>query len=99
MVNHSCSPNCGMSGQTLVVAMRDIAPGEELTYDYAMSDGSPYDEFECHCGRPECRGKVTGSDWMRPELQVRYRGYFSPYLARRISQLAPVGASRRAFAD
>ncbi len=98
MVNHSCAPNCGMSGQTLVVAMRDIAPGEELTYDYAMSDGSPYDEFECSCGHPQCRGKISGSDWMLPELQLRYRGYFSPYLARRIARLAPAHAARRAFA-
>jgi len=38
-VNHSCTPNCGLAGNMLVVAMRDIAIGEELTFDYAMSDG------------------------------------------------------------
>jgi hypothetical protein len=97
-VNHSCTPNCGMSGQVIVVAMRDIAVGEELTYDYAMSDGSDYDEFECACGTAACRGKVTGNDWMLPELQLAYRGYFSPYLARRIAALVPAGAARRAFA-
>lgn len=98
MVNHSCAPNCGMQGSTIVVAMRDISAGEELTFDYAMSDGSDYDEFECACGAPQCRGKVTGNDWMLPELQLAYRGYFSPYLANRISSLAHVGAERRAFA-
>jgi hypothetical protein len=98
MVNHSCAPNCGMQGSTIVVAMRDILPGEELTFDYAMSDGSDYDEFECGCGTPQCRGKVTGNDWMLPELQLAYRGYFSPYLANRISSLVHVGAERRAFA-
>lgn len=97
-VNHSCEPNCGMSGATVVVALRDIAPGEHLTYDYAMSDGSDYDEFECLCGTPACRGKVTGNDWMLPDLQMRYRGHFSPYLARRVEALATAGASRRAFA-
>lgn len=97
-VNHSCAPNCGMSGATVLVALRDIAPGEHLTYDYAMSDGSDYDEFECLCGAASCRGKVTGSDWMLPELQARYRGHFSPYLARRIDSLTTAGASRRAFA-
>jgi hypothetical protein len=98
VVNHSCSPNCGMSGATLVVAMRDILAGEELTYDYAMTDGSAYDEFECRCGSDACRGKVTGEDWMLPELQIRYRGFFSPYLARRISALVGSPASRRSFA-
>lgn len=99
MVNHSCAPNCGMQGSTIVVAMRDIAPGEELTFDYAMSDGSDYDEFECACGAPRCRGKVTGNDWMIPELQIAYRGYFSPYLAHRIASLShTTGSPRRSFA-
>jgi hypothetical protein len=35
---------------------------------------------------------------MLPELQLRYRGSFSPYLAKRISGLVHVGAERRAFA-
>jgi uncharacterized protein len=97
-VRHSCEPNCGMQGNTIVVALRDIAAGEALTYDFAMSDGSDYDEFECGCGSPHCRGKVTGNDWMLPELQLRYRGSFSPYLAQRIASLVSAGAERRAFA-
>jgi hypothetical protein len=96
-VRHSCAPNCGMHGNTVVVALRDIAAGESVTYDFAMSDGSDYDEFECTCGSAGCRGKVTGHDWMLPELQLRYRGAFSPYLAQRISSLVSVGAERRAF--
>lgn len=96
-INHSCNPNCGMSGNTVIVALREIEVGEELTYDYAMSDGSDYDEFECACGVTACRGKVTGNDWMLPELQLRYRGNFSPYLAARIAALVNAGAERRAF--
>jgi hypothetical protein len=30
---------------------------------------------------------VTGSDWALPELQKRYKGYFSPYLQRRIDRI------------
>ena len=97
-INHSCNPNGVMSGSTVVVAMRDIEVGEELTYDYATSDGSEYDEFECECGSVFCRGKITGQDWMLPELQIRYRGNFSPYLALRIAALAGAHAERRAFA-
>ncbi len=85
--NHSCDPNLGFSGQIGLVAMRDIAAGEELTFDYAMSDGEPYDEFECLCGAPYCRGVIRGDDWKLPELWERYDGYFSPYLARRIARL------------
>ena len=81
-----------------VVAMRDITAGEVLTFDRAMTESSDLHDVECQCGSDECRGKVTAEDWMLPELQLRYRGFFSPYLARRISSLVSVGAERRAFA-
>lgn len=82
-INHSCEPNCGAGNATQIVTMRDIAPGEELTFDYAMTDGSDYDEFECLCGSQWCRGIVKGSDWRRRSLHLRYAGFVSPYLARR----------------
>ena len=88
LFNHSCEPNCGVAGNVLLVAMRDIARGEELTFDYAMSDGSDYDEFACLCEAATCRGTISGSDWRDPELQVRYAGWFSPYLATRIARLS-----------
>lgn len=86
-INHSCEPNAGMMGQIALRAIRVIRSGEEVCYDYAMSDGCPYDEFECCCGSPRCRLKVTGNDWRIPELWERYGGYFSPYLQRRIDLL------------
>lgn len=87
MLNHSCEPNCGLLGSQLLVAMREIGPGEEITFDYAMCDTSDYDEFRCLCGMPGCREIVTGADWRLPELQERYSGWFSPYIARRIAAL------------
>jgi len=86
-VNHSCDPNAGLSGQIVLVAMRDIQPGEEVCFDYAMSDTVPYDEFDCACGAANCRGRVTGNDWRIPELQKRYLGYFMPHVQRRIAAL------------
>jgi hypothetical protein len=85
--NHCCEPNAGLVGQIVLVAMRDIEAGEEVCFDYAMSDASPYDEFDCECGGPGCRRRITGNDWMLPELQVRYADYFSPYIRRRIERL------------
>ena len=85
--NHCCDPNVGLTGQIGLIAMRDIQPGEEVCLDYAMCDGSDYDEFDCTCGSPSCRHRITGEDWKRPELWERYEGYFSPYLQRRIAQL------------
>ncbi len=86
-INHSCNPNVGLSGQITLVALRDIETGEEVCFDYAMTDGSPYDEFECACGAIDCRHQITGNDWRIPELWERYHGYFSPYLQRRIETL------------
>ena len=83
-INHSCNPNAGIRGQISLVAMRPIAVGEEITFDYAMADSTPYDEFPCACGAPTCRGQVSGNDWQRPELWQRYKGYFSAYLEKRI---------------
>jgi hypothetical protein len=94
-INHSCSPNAGLSGQIAIVAMEAIEPGTEVTIDYAMCDGSPYDEFDCQCGSSACRGRVTGEDWRNPSLWKRYAGHFSPYLQRRILRLQQAALERR----
>lgn len=75
--DHSCSPNAGIKGHLLMVAMRDIAAGEEITYDYAMTDADFKYSFPCRCQSKNCRGVITTDDWKNPELQRRYRGYFS----------------------
>ena len=82
-LNHSCDPNVGIRGEITFVTMREIAEGEELTFDYAMTDDEEYN-MPCHCGSELCRGVVNGSDWKLPELQVRYRRYFSNYLQEKI---------------
>jgi uncharacterized protein len=94
-INHSCEPNAGLDGQVAIVALHRILPGEEVTIDYAMCDGSAYDEFDCACGSHLCRGRVTGDDWRNPVLWERYAGHFSPYLARRIEALKRVRVARR----
>jgi uncharacterized protein len=86
-LNHSCEPNVGFSGNIVLVAMRDIGAGEELTTDYALFDD--YDgEMECRCQTISCRGTIGGRDWQRPELQRRYGAFFSSYLLRRIASRA-----------
>jgi hypothetical protein len=85
-LNHSCEPNLGLKGQVVYVALRDIAAGEELTFDYAMNDDEPW-EMRCRCGSPSCRGTITGRDWQKPELQRKYDGYFSWFIQRRIDAL------------
>jgi len=85
--NHSCDPNIAIQGQIVFVAMRDIAPGEELTHDWATTDDLDY-EMTCNCGSPNCRGTITGKDWMKKELQEKYKGWFCWFLQRKIEALA-----------
>jgi hypothetical protein len=92
-VNHSCDPNAGLRGNVVLVAMRNIEPGEEITYDYAMSDAISLNEFDCRCGTVHCRSQVLADDWLLPDLQERYRGYFSSFLERRIAALRSVPKS------
>ena len=84
MINHSCEPNCGMAGTSSVQSLSDIEIGEELSFDYAMSDSSQYDEFICACEKEKCREKITGMDWQKKDLQIKYRHYFSSYIERLI---------------
>jgi uncharacterized protein len=70
-INHSCEPNVGFAGNTVLAAMRDISAGEELTTDYALFDDHD-GTMQCRCGTPSCRGTVSGRDWQRPDLQRKY---------------------------
>ncbi len=85
-VNHSCLPNLGFRSPIELVALRDIEAGDEVCFDYAMSESTPgIDEFDCRCDSSSCRGRVTAEDWKLTELQRRYGGFFSPYLQRRMA--------------
>lgn len=65
-LNHSCEPNCESvtRGKRIwIYALRDIQPGEELTYDYNLTGdpgdfGAQADEYPCHCGASSCRGSL-----------------------------------------
>jgi hypothetical protein len=84
--NHSCEPNLAIQGQIVLVAMREIAVGEELTIDWATTDDGDH-EMACRCGAPGCRGLITGKDWMKRDLQEKYRGWFCWFLQRKIDGL------------
>jgi SET domain-containing protein len=84
-INHSCEPNVGFAGNIVLVAMREVAAGEELTTDYALFDD--YDgQMTCHCNTEQCRRVIDGHDWRRGDLQRRYHRYFSWYLQRKIAE-------------
>ncbi len=85
LFNHSCHPSGGwritVTGAQFV-AIRDIAAGEEISYDYSCHLLSSDEIMACACKTPSCRG-VIGPFLQLPEpLQERYRqfGVVSPAL-------------------
>jgi uncharacterized protein len=64
-LNHSCDPNCEVDeikGRVWLFAIRDIAAGEELVWDYNLYDDE--EPAPCHCGSPKCRGTMYSREWM-----------------------------------
>ena len=64
-LNHSCDPNCEVdeiNNRVWILALRNIAPGEELLWDYNLYDDD--DPAPCYCGSPKCRGTMYSREWM-----------------------------------
>ena len=64
LINHSCDPNCETltdDDHIWIIAIRDIEPGEELSYDYNY-DTDAYEEHPCRCGAKNCRGYIIGEE-------------------------------------
>ncbi len=93
LINHSCDPNVGVKtnadGLPDFYAFRDIQQGEELTFDYAMTEYMHYpraDEslefsLECQCGSPDCRGKLGYYSELPETVKRHYAGFVSAYFA------------------
>ena len=65
-INHSCAPNCEAEEdghRVWILALTDISPGEELSFDYGLVIDERYTaklkkQFGCRCGAPQCRGTM-----------------------------------------
>ena len=63
--NHSCSPNCESiveGSEVWIVAIRNINPGEEITYNYGYDLGE-YRDYPCRCGSPNCLGYIVAEEF------------------------------------
>jgi uncharacterized protein len=63
-INHSCAPNAEAQledDRVWIVALRDIAPGEEITFNYGY-DLEDYREHPCRCGAPNCVGFILAEE-------------------------------------
>ncbi|CAI5521802.1 unnamed protein product [Closterium sp. Naga37s-1] len=86
--NHSCDPNTWYATATCMVALRDIRPGEHVTYDYACTEteGSMHAGLHCRCGAACCRGTLTFTEWRSHDWQRRFAGHCSAYIERKMAE-------------
>ena len=74
-INHACDPNTyirTIAGDRYVVALREIRPGDEITYDYGVN-GDGDTAWDCSCGSPACRRRHVSGFFHLPEgVQARY---------------------------
>ncbi len=83
-MNHSCQPNCGIKDLFEIVAMRDINPGEELVWDYEMSEDNQSGWLmRCKCGTKECRKFIGAHRNMPASVRKKYKGYISKWLTQK----------------
>jgi hypothetical protein len=81
-LNHSCAPNAGIRGRE-VIALRDIEPPEQITFDYNTTEYDMAEPFVCRCGT--CGGReIAGFRHLTPEQQARLRPYLAGHLLRRL---------------
>lgn len=91
-INHSCDPNCEteeVGGRVWIRAIRNINPGEEITYDYCLYDGGD-EEAPCNCGAVTCRGTMYSEE----EVKRRKPAAKKPRKKKRKTTVKP--ARRRA---
>lgn len=60
-ISHGCDPNCRLDMQRQeLIALRDIAPDELLSIDYAETEDRLFTNFSCNCGAENCRDWIVG---------------------------------------
>lgn len=75
-MDHHCDPTTVIRGRA-VIALRHIAQGERVTFDYNTTEYDMAESFRCHCGSARCVGMVRGAR----HLTARQRARLMPWLA------------------
>src|SRR5258706_2229744 len=73
-INHCCDPNCEtdeIDGKVWIIALRNIAAGEELSYDYNLYDGDLDDPASCYFGAKQFRGTMYTKEEIKRQKKER----------------------------
>jgi uncharacterized protein len=84
LLNHSCAPNLGVHENEWCaydfVALHDIAAGDELVFDYAMTEHSLVAPLACWCGSADCRGEIRPWRDRDDEWRDQHAAWIASYL-------------------
>ncbi|KAL6754504.1 SET domain protein [Haematococcus lacustris] len=85
-INHSCNPTAFFdTAERQLVALREIQPGDEVTFNYVSTEFDMATPFDCHCGEEGCFGRISGAAHV-PQAQLekcRLNAHISRMLAAR----------------
>jgi len=75
-LNHSCNPNCeteqDAGGRIFICTLRDVAAGEELTYEYNLYDCDD-EALPCFCAAPNCRATMFSPLELKRRSRLAHR--------------------------
>ena len=73
--NHSCNPNSGIKiigTGVMLIAIKDIKKGEEITWDYSTTMDEDEWELDCRCKNKNCRKRIRDFKYLPKEIQQKY---------------------------
>ena len=96
-INHSCDPNSqeiffdnGTKNsqdkeQKKYITTKNIAPGEEICYDYCIEQLEYLSPFECCCGSRNCRREIKGYSALTNAEKKEVMKNLTPFLMQNIN--------------
>ena len=73
-INHSCNPNVFFDTRTMqLVALKELRPGEEMTFFYPSTEWKMTQPFQCYCGQHGCLGQIKGAAYLSKQAREKYR--------------------------
>ena len=96
LINHSCDPNVFFDVTRMeLVALKLIAPGDELTFFYPSTEWRMESPFDCECQSYRCLGRIDGASRLGPVTLSTHR--LSAHIEARFSELDHAEKANRAF--
>ncbi len=74
-INHSCAPNAGVlitNNEAILIAIKDIYPKDEITFDYSTTMDEDYFELNCNCGSQNCKGRIRDFKYLPDNIKEKY---------------------------